>query len=76
MKVLTVEQAVEEVFSNTISPQLLYQEIRQGKIPHVKMGKNRILLDKDMLEKWWQEKLAESVQPKQTAFGSLRKITE
>jgi excisionase family DNA binding protein len=79
---MTVKEAAEIFFENTVSKELLYREIRNGNIPHVKVSEGKVLLDADMLEQWWQTKLAESMQKPELAeevpknFGKLRKIAE
>lgn len=87
-KKLTVKQAAEEFFQGTISPQLIYQECRAGRMPHVKVA-SKVILDEDTLQEWWQRKLQKSIReepPQQTVIGStfidickygtLRKIAE
>lgn len=71
---LTVQQAVTEFFDGTVSKELIYQECREGKLPHVRLGSNKIILDEDSLQRWWENKLAQSVQPKKSI--GLRKIAE
>ena len=71
---LTVQQAVTEFFDGTVSKELIYQECREGKLPHVRLGSNKIVLDEDSLQRWWENKLAQSVQPKKRI--GLRKIAE
>lgn len=71
---LTVQQAVTEFFDGTVSKELIYQECREGKLPHVRLGSNKIVLDEDSLQRWWENKLAQSVQPKKPI--GLRKIAE
>ncbi|KHO63391.1 DNA binding domain, excisionase family [Thermoanaerobacter sp. YS13] len=68
MKKLTVKQAIEQFFNNTISQEMLYKLVRQKKIPCVRIGK-RILFDETTLQQWWQE------QQEQSAKG-MRKIAE
>lgn len=58
-KVMSVKQAVEEFFNNTISEEMLYILIRRKEIPHVKAGR-RILIDRDALQHWWDEQLQKS----------------
>jgi excisionase family DNA binding protein len=67
-RVISVKQAVEQFFNNTISEEMLYKLVRQKKIPHVKLG-SRILFDEDTLQQWWQE------QQEQSTKG-MRKIAE
>jgi excisionase family DNA binding protein len=69
---MTVEEASKIFFNGTVSKELIYKEIRAGKLPHVKMGKNHLLLDRNELTAWWQEQIEKSKQ-KQKPFG-LRKI--
>jgi excisionase family DNA binding protein len=79
---MTVKEAAEIFFENTVSKELLYREIRNGNIPHVKLSEGKVLLDADTLETWWQSKLAESTQqaePKEEIsknYGKLRRIAE
>ena len=79
-KRMTVKEAVTEFFEGTISEELLYREIKNGNIPHVRISKGKTLLDVQQLEIWWQQKLMESVQlaedeqPKE--YGKLRRIAE
>lgn len=73
---LTVKQAAEEFFDNTVSTELLYQECREGKLPHVRLGSNKIILDEDSLERWWENRLVQSVQPRHDKYGKIRKIVE
>jgi len=61
MKCLTIKQASKEFFKGAVSISFLYKEVREGKIPHVKLSKGKILLDSDCLEKWWNEKLMSSI---------------
>lgn len=68
MKKLTVKQAIEQFFDNTISEAMLYKLARQKKIPHVRLG-TRILFDESTLQQWWQE------QQEQSTKG-IRKIAE
>lgn len=73
----TVKEAVTEFFQGTVKEGLIYQECREGKLPHVRMGKNKIILDEASLQQWWENKLRQSVQPKRPeGYGRLRKIAE
>lgn len=51
---LTVKEALEEVFENSISEYKLYAMLREGKIPHVKIG-SKYLLRRDTLEAWLRD---------------------
>jgi excisionase family DNA binding protein len=51
---LTVKEALEEVFENSISEYKLYAMLRQGKIPHVKIG-SKYILRRDTLEAWMKQ---------------------
>ncbi|TRY27449.1 helix-turn-helix domain-containing protein [Brevibacillus sp. LEMMJ03] len=51
---LTVKEALEEVFENSISEYKLYAMLREGKIPHVKIG-SKYLLRRDTLEAWMRQ---------------------
>jgi hypothetical protein len=66
---MTVKEALGDgFFKGTISQNFLYTAIRKNQIPAVTiMG--RVLLDRDELIKWWNEKLEASKKPK-----GLRKI--
>jgi excisionase family DNA binding protein len=58
-RVLTVKQAVQEFFNNTLSEEFLYKLVRQKKIPHVRLG-SRIFFDETTLQHWWDEQLQKS----------------
>ena len=80
---MTVKQAVEEFFENTISEGMIYSLIKKGEIPYVELSSGKKLLDWEQLELWWNNKLTQSVQPKQVlqenripGYGTLRKIAE
>lgn len=77
---MTVKEAVTEFFEGTISEELLYREIKNGNIPHVRISKGKTLLDVQQLEIWWQQKLMESIQPAEDEqpkeYGKLRRIAE
>ncbi|ERM90707.1 helix-turn-helix domain-containing protein [Caldanaerobacter subterraneus] len=60
-KILTVKQAAQEFFGGTISQEMIYVLVRQKKIPHVRLG-SRILLDEEVLQRWWEEELAKNRQ--------------
>ncbi|MED4754610.1 helix-turn-helix domain-containing protein [Brevibacillus choshinensis] len=51
---LTVKEALEEVFENSISEYKLYSMLRAGTIPHVKIG-SKYLLRRDTLEAWMRQ---------------------
>lgn len=51
---LTVKEALEEVFENSISEYKLYAMLRAGSIPHVKIGA-KYLLRRDTLEDWMRQ---------------------
>lgn len=51
---LTVKEALEEVFENSISEYKLYAMLREGTIPHVKIGA-KYLLRRDTLEAWMRQ---------------------
>ncbi|CAM3464391.1 DNA-binding protein [Brevibacillus invocatus] len=51
---LTVKEALEEVFENSISEYKLYSMLRAGTIPHVKIGA-KYLLRRDTLEAWLRQ---------------------
>ncbi|MED1802987.1 excisionase family DNA-binding protein [Brevibacillus porteri] len=51
---LTVKEALEEVFENSISEYKLYAMLRAGTIPHVKIGA-KYLLRRDTLEGWMRQ---------------------
>lgn len=51
---LTVKEALEEVFENSISQFKLYEMIRKNAIPHVRIGQ-KILLRRDTLEAWMRQ---------------------
>jgi excisionase family DNA binding protein len=51
---LTVKEALEEVFENSISEYKLYAMLRERKIPHVKIG-SKYLLRRDTLEAWMRQ---------------------
>ncbi|MFG0211895.1 helix-turn-helix domain-containing protein [Brevibacillus porteri] len=51
---LTVKEALEEVFENSISEYKLYSMLRAGNIPHVKIGA-KYLLRRDTLEAWMRQ---------------------
>lgn len=46
----TVQQAVTEFFNDAEKEGTIYNDCREGKLPHVRMGKNRIVLDKATLQ--------------------------
>ena len=74
---MTVKQAAKEFFQGTVSEAMIYQECREGKLPHVRLGTNKIILDEASLQQWWENRLAQSVQPKRPeGYGRLRKIAE
>lgn len=56
---LTVKEALEEVFENSISEYKLYAMLREGKIPHVKIG-SKYLLRRDTLEAWMRKQEQEA----------------
>ncbi|AAM24312.1 helix-turn-helix domain-containing protein [Caldanaerobacter subterraneus] len=60
-KILTVKQAAQEFFGGTISQEMIYVLVRQKKIPHVRLG-SRILLDEEVLQRWWEKELAKNRQ--------------
>lgn len=70
-EVMTVIEACEKFFNGHVSKTLLYEEIRRGHVPCIRMGKNHILLDRNELITWWQEQTEKS---KQTKFTGLRRI--
>jgi excisionase family DNA binding protein len=51
---LTFSEAWESIFHGKISKDKLYSEVRQGKVPHFKVG-NKILFRRSTLEAWLQE---------------------
>jgi excisionase family DNA binding protein len=51
---LTFVEAWNEVFEKSISKDKLYSEVRQGKIPHFKIG-SKILFNRNTLETWIKE---------------------
>ena len=75
MKLMTIKKAVKDVFNNQISSQLLYQACREKKLPHIIMGKCKILLEEETLYEWIKNQLLTSTQ-KQHEYGKLRKIEE
>lgn len=48
---LTVKEALVEVFENSISQYKLYELVRKGAVPHIKIGA-KILLRRDTLTAW------------------------
>jgi len=60
-KILTVKQTAQEFFGGTISQEMICVLVRQKKIPHVRLG-SRILLDEEVLQRWWEKELAKNRQ--------------
>jgi len=56
---LTVKEALEEVFENSISEYKLRAMLREGKIPHVKIG-SKYLLRRDTLLAWMSKQEQEA----------------
>lgn len=54
---LTLKEAWEEVFEKTISLDKLYSEVRQGRLPHTKIG-SKILFRRDTLNAFFREQEA------------------
>ena len=77
---MTVKEAAKEFFEGTVSKELLYKEIRNGNIPHVKFSDGKIILDVETLKQWWNDQLNQSAvhveeePPKD--YGKLRRIAE
>ena len=71
-KMLTVEEAANSFFGNSVSKGFLYECCRTKELPHVRMHKGKILLDEDKLVEWWSQKLDKSTE-KSKVIG-LRKI--
>ncbi len=65
MKLMTIKKAVKDVFNNQISGQLLYQACREKKLPHIIMGKCKILLEEETLYEWIKDQLLMSTQKQQ-----------
>jgi hypothetical protein len=59
---MTLQQTVEKFFQHTISPDLLGQWVREGHIPHHRVGgkMGKILFDLDVLIQWWDEQIKKS----------------
>ncbi|MEK3721987.1 helix-turn-helix domain-containing protein [Paenibacillus sp. FSL H8-0034] len=55
---LTVKEARTEIFENSISEYKLYEMVRKGEIPHVRIGA-KILLRRDTLEAWMRQQEAQ-----------------
>lgn len=68
-RVYTVKKALEEYFQGTIGETKLRDIIRQGKIPHTRIGV-RIILREEALDKWIAEQEYRSMQ-KEAARGEL-----
>lgn len=51
---LTFAEAWDQVFEQTVSKDKLYDEVRAGRIPHVKVG-TKIIFRRDTLESWFLE---------------------
>ena len=80
---MTVKEAAADFFEGTVSKELLYGEIRNKRLPHVKLTGGKILLDVQTLEQWWNNQLSQSVQPVHKeeeelpkGYGTLRRIAE
>ena len=65
MKLMTIKKAVKDVFNKQISGQLLYQACREKKLPHIIMGKCKILLEEETLYEWIKDQLLMSTQKQQ-----------
>ena len=65
MKLMTIKKAVKDVFNNQISGQLLYQACREKKLPHIIVGKCKILLEEEALYEWIKNQLIMSTQKQQ-----------
>lgn len=61
-RMLTVKDAHEVIFSKKISMSKIYELIRTKSIPHVNAN-GKLLLDVDRTIEWWNNKLAESIEP-------------
>ena len=79
-KKMTVKEAAKDFFEGTVSKELLYREIRNGNIPHVKFSDGKIILDVETLERWWSDQLNQSVvahtEEPSKEYGKLRRIAE
>jgi excisionase family DNA binding protein len=67
---LTPKEVVKNFFRDKISVDLLYDMVKQRKIPHVRMG-GKILFDEDKLASWWLDQLERSTEIPQMG---IRKI--
>jgi len=71
---MDVPTAQREFFEGRVSLYTLYKNIREKKIPCVKIGR-RILLDEDTLKTWWASQEGLSVQKSpQGEYGKIRRI--
>jgi excisionase family DNA binding protein len=57
--VLSVKDALTEVFEGNISQFKLYEMVRKNEIPHVRIG-SKILFRRDVLEGWMCDQEAQS----------------
>lgn len=74
--VLDIKEAVE-FFNGKFSEWMLRQMVNKGEIPHFRQGNKKILFDADELKLWWENKIKQSMQPKQiksSGYGTIRKI--
>jgi hypothetical protein len=69
---MTVAEAAAIFFNGKVSPGLVYQAVREHRLPHVKMSSGKVLLDVDELTRWWADELKKSRLT--TVKGGLRKI--
>lgn len=51
---LTFTEAWDQVFERAISKDKLYAVVREGKIPHAKIG-SKIIFRRDTLEAWFKQ---------------------
>ena len=77
-KSLTVNDVVDDFFEGKLSKSTVYELIRTGEIPAIKIGKGKFLFELEMLNQWWSKKKEQAIQNNEQVhskqYGTLRKV--